>query len=265
MQSAKQNWNAEDYAKNSSAQLEWARELIAKLSLQGNESLLDIGCGDGKITAQLASFTAGHVLGIDSSTSMIHVASERFPSISHPNLSFVQMDAADIRLSERFDIAFSNAVLHWVEDHISVLRGTRGCLNSGGKLLFQMGGHGNAGGMFYVVQEVVRRSRWKMYYEDFASPYHFYGPEEYQAWLSQCGFHSARIELIPKDMRHQGKKGLMGWLRTTWFPYTDRLPVELRGAFLDEVVETYTAAYPVSALGETHIKMVRLEVEAYAL
>jgi len=65
-------------------------------------------------------------------------------------------------------------------------------------------------------------------------------------------------------MQH-GAQRFKGWLRTTWFPYTDRLPVELRDAFLAEVVETYTMANPFDALGRTHVKMVRLEVEAYAL
>ena len=66
-------------------------------------------------------------------------------------------------------------------------------------------------------------------------------------------------------MQHDSKEGLLGWLRTTWFPYTDRLPVELRDTFLEEVVETYTATHPMSVHGDTHVKMVRLEVEAYAL
>ena len=265
MQSPKQSWNAVDYAKNSLAQLAWARELMEKLLLRGNESLLDIGCGDGKITAQLASATTGYVLGIDSSSGMIQIASEKFSDTNYPNLSFAQMDAADIQLSEKFDVAFSNAALHWIGDHVAVLRGTRACLKSGGRILFQMGGRGNAYEMFDAVREVIQQTQWQNYYEEFASPYHFFGPEEYHTWLSQCGFNSVRIELIPKDMQHDSKEGLLGWLRTTWFPYTDRLPVELRDTFLEEVVETYTATHPIGVHGDTHVKMVRLEVEAYAL
>jgi hypothetical protein len=66
-------------------------------------------------------------------------------------------------------------------------------------------------------------------------------------------------------MQHQGVEGLTGWLRTTWFPYTDCLPSEFHDTFLAEVVETYTAAHPIDVLGNTHVKMVRLEDEAYAL
>ncbi|MDD5244740.1 MAG: hypothetical protein PHU49_12055, partial [Syntrophorhabdaceae bacterium] len=113
-----------------------------------------------------------------------------------------------------------------------------------------------------TIEEIIRGARWQQYYEDFTLPYHFYGPEEYKAWLPDNGFHPVRVELLPKDMQHQGAEGLMGWLRTTWFPYTDRLPMELRDPFLAEVVETYTAAHPIDSLGNTHVKMVRLEVEA---
>jgi trans-aconitate 2-methyltransferase len=263
MQSTQHKWNAEDYAKNSSAQLQWAQELIAKLALQGGESVLDIGCGDGKISAQLSlSVNKGSVLGIDLSEDMIGLAAEQFPAQSYPNLSFRQMDAADIRLDKKFDVAFSNAALHWVADQMAVLRGVRACLKSGGKILFQMGGYGNADEVFNAIEEVVKRSEWRGHFQDFTPPYHFYRPEEYKEWLLKSGFHIVRAELMPKDMQHQGKEGLKGWLRTTWFPYTDRLSSELSNAFLDEVLESYLIIHPLDAQGNTHVKMVRLEIEA---
>lgn len=266
MQPVQYKWNAEDYAKNSSAQLQWAKELVSKLPLHGGESVLDIGCGDGKVSAQIAlAAKNGHVLGIDVSQDMIRLASEQFPPAKYPNLSFVCMDARDIRLSDRFDVAFSSAALHWVKDHIAVLRGVRACLKSGGWILLQFGGRGNADEVLRIVESAVRTPRWRGYYEGFTSPYHFYGPEEYEAWLLDSGFRPVRVELTPKDMRHVGADGLKGWLRTTWFPFTDRLPMELRDTFLDEVVETYTTAHPIDALGNTHVQMVRLEVEAFAL
>jgi trans-aconitate methyltransferase len=259
-------WNAEDYAKNSSAQLQWAQELIAKLALQGCESVLDIGCGDGKITSQLAlSAKNGNILGIDQSEDMIRLASARFPQAKYPNLSFSCMDATDIRLSEKFDVAFSNATIHWVKNHSQVLREVYNCLKSGGKILFQMGGSGNATDVFAAFEKVLQRARWRGYYEDFKTPYHFYAPEEYEVWLLESGFRPVRLELVPKDMQHHGTEAFRGWLRTTWFPFTDRLPLELRDPFLSELIETYIMAHPVDAIGSTHVKMVRLEVEAYAL
>lgn len=265
MQTPQHKWDAADYARNSSAQQQWANELIAKLGLQGGESILDIGCGDGKITAQLAlAANKGSVLGIDLSEDMIRLAVTQFPPKTYPNLSFQHMDATGIHLPGKFDVVFSNAALHWVKDHLAVLHGIHACLKPGGRMLLQMGGRGNAPEIFDVLDVMTQDARWKPYYEGFTPPYHFYGPEEYAAWLPETGLRPARVELLPKDMQHQGAEALKGWLRTAWFPYTDRLPVELRESFLAEVVETHIAAHPLDSLGNTHVKMVRLEVEAYA-
>jgi len=118
------HWDASDYAKHSNAQQKWAKELISRINLRGSESLLDIGCGDGKITAEIAScLKAGTVVGIDNSAEMISLAKEKFPNSTHPNLSFLKQDARELSFCQEFDVIFSNAVLHWVLDHRPVLKG----------------------------------------------------------------------------------------------------------------------------------------------
>ena len=270
------DWDARDYAAHSSAQLGWARELIGKLRLRGDEDVLDIGCGDGRATALMAErLPEGSVLGVDNSASMIALAEEQFPTApsasaaepsasrsAYSNLRFQRMDAARLELPRSFDVAFSNAALHWVEDHQAMLRGVHACLRPAGRLLFQMGGRGNAAEVRAMVDELVARPRWCDAFRGFASPYHFCGPDDYDAWLPRAGFRVARAELIAKDMRHAGRAALLGWLRTTWFPYTDRLPAELREAFLDELATTYLSAHPADEQGVIHVRMVRLEVEA---
>ena len=257
------DWDARDYAAHSAAQQEWARELIAKLRLRGDEAVLDIGCGDGRATALIAErLPKGSVLGVDKSAGMISLAVEQFQPAARPNLNFSQMDATRLELPRDFDVAFSTSALHWVEDHEVMLRGVHRCLRPGGRLLFQMGGRGNAAGVRAVVEEVVARPRWRGSFGDFTSPYHFYSPEDYETWLPRAGFRVARAELLTKDMRHADREAFLGWLRTTWFPYTDRLPVELAGAFLEQVAAAYIAARPPDDQGVVHVEMVRLEVEA---
>jgi trans-aconitate 2-methyltransferase len=270
------DWDARDYAAHSCAQLGWARELIDKLRLRGDEDVLDIGCGDGRATALIAErLPEGSVLGIDNSASMIALAEEQFPpppsaSPAGPsasrsacsNMRFRQMDAVRLELPRSFDVAFSNAALHWVEDHEAMLRGVHACLRPGGRLLFQMGGRGNAADVRAVVDESVARSHWRGYFEDFPSPYYFYGPDDYEAWLPRAGFRVAHAELIAKDMRHAGRVALVSWLRTTWFPYSDRLPPDLRETFLAELATAYLAAHPADEQRVIHVCMVRLEVEA---
>jgi trans-aconitate 2-methyltransferase len=134
------HWDPEDYARHSGAQLAWAEELIGKLLLRGAERVLDIGSGDGKVTALLAGkVPRGWVVGIDSSADMVATARLRFPPNLHGNIRFLLMDAASMDLEDRFDIAFSSATLHWVKDQSAVLRGVRRCLEPAGRILFQMG------------------------------------------------------------------------------------------------------------------------------
>jgi len=257
------DWDARDYVAHSAAQQEWARELIAKLRLRGDEEVLDIGCGDGRATALIAErLPQGSVLGVDKSANMIALAAEQFPPAAHPHLTFRQMDATRLALPRAFDVAFSSAALHWVDDHEAMLRGVRSCLRPGGRLLFQMGGRGNIVEALAVVDAVIARSRWRGFFDGFITPYHFHSPEEYEEWLLRAGFCVARAELIPKDMRHVDHQAFLGWLRTTWFPYTARLPAELRDAFLDDVAAAYVAAHPPDAEGVIRVRMVRLEVEA---
>src|SRR5690242_2945608 len=117
-------WDPRDYAAHSAAQLHWARELLAKLQLRGDESLLDLGCGDGKVTAEIAgAVPQGTVIGVDSSPEMIAFAREAFPSTRFPQLQFHCMDVRSLQLDSIFDVVFSNAALHWVDDHLKVLRG----------------------------------------------------------------------------------------------------------------------------------------------
>jgi trans-aconitate methyltransferase len=257
------DWDARDYVAHSAAQQEWARELIAKLRLRGDEAVLDIGCGDGRVTAMIAErLPEGSVLGVDMSRSMIALAQEQFPPGDYPNMSFRQMDARLLELPPAFEVAFSTAALHWVDDHEAVLAGVRRSLRPGGRLLFQMGGRGNIAEAWAVVDEVIARPRWRGYFVDFAHPYHFHTPEDYEVWLPRAGFRDARADLFTKDMPHAGRGAFLGWLRTTWFVYTDRLPAELRDAFCDEVADSYSALRPPDADGVIHVRMMRLEVEA---
>jgi trans-aconitate 2-methyltransferase len=259
-------WDAKDYEKNSSQQRQWAQELLQKLELRGNEKILDIGCGDGKITAEIAALLPdGSIMGIDLSEEMIALARQRFPRQTYPNLIFQKEDAASLPFDAEFTVVFSNAALHWIKDNRPVIAGISRSLKSGGRILLQMGGKGNAAEIVAVLVKMIHSSAWSGYFVDFSFPYGFFGPEEYGVWLEEAGLRPGRVELIPKDMVHPGWAGLLGWLRTTWLPYTQRVPEAKREGFLDELVDTYLVGHPLDELGQAHVSMVRLEVEAVKL
>lgn len=253
-------WNAADYARHSSAQYAWAQSLIGELALSGTEDILDIGCGDGRITAEIARKVSGRVLGVDSSGSMVQQGNSQ--NTAEPNLGFRQMDATRLTFRAEFDLVFSNAVLHWVKDHPAVLAGIERALRPAGRAVLSMGGKGNAAGLLPVVDAVIRRDPWRACFEGFVFPYAFYGIEDYAKWLPEAGLRANRIELVPKDMVHDDVAALKGWIRTTWLPYTRRVAPQQRESFIDELVAAYIDHYPVDAFGRTHVDMVRLEVEA---
>lgn len=260
---SEQTCAAQDCVDNSANPYEWAKELIPKLNLTGRENVLDIGCGDGKVTALLASYLPhGKVVGIDNSEEMIAAARKNFPPHRYDNLTFLRMDARELTFREQFDVAFSNFSLHWIIDHQTVLAGVHESLDKGGQLLFQMLGKGNAEDLIAVLEELISEEDCKPYFKNFTFPYGFYDPEEYTPWLRDAGFKPKRVELISTPVKLKGKAELKRWIKTTWLPFTERVPENLRDAFISEVAERYLAAYPLDVAGMANIKMVRLEVHA---
>lgn len=254
-------WNPADYAEHSGNQLIWAEELISQLTLLGPEQILDLGCGDGKVSALLASKVPhGAVLGLDSAANMVELAQERFPSSQFPNLSFQVMDIRRLDYNQSFDVVFSNAVLHWIQDHLSVLQGIQRALRPGGRALLQMGGRGNAAGILAVLDSLISQDPWRPYFQKFTFPYHFYAPDDYLPWLAQVGLSPRRLELIDKDMLHEGEQGLAGWLRTTWHPFLSQIPEAKQKQFLGQWVDDYVNQNPIDERGMVHVAMVRLEV-----
>ena len=138
--SEEHGWDPACYERSSSAQFGWAMDIISGLKLDGGERVLDIGCGDGKVTARLASLVPdGEAVGIDLSRDMIAHARERHSRENHSNLLFEVRDALQLDYREEFDLVVSFACLHWIRDHSTVLKGILRALKPGGLLLCQCG------------------------------------------------------------------------------------------------------------------------------
>ncbi|MEB3281142.1 MAG: hypothetical protein VKK42_19675 [Lyngbya sp.] len=153
-------------------------------------------------------------------------------------------------------------MLHWVDDHLAFLRGVARALKNSGRLIISCGGQGNAAGVLQVFSDLVCQVPWRSYFKSFHNPYFFYGLDEYESWLQKTGLKILRLELVPKDMIHNGKAGLAGWIRTTWMPITQPVPEEQREDFIASFVESYLERFPLDECGLVHVQMVRLEVDA---
>jgi trans-aconitate methyltransferase len=283
-------WNAADYAANSTVQQSWAREILARLKLRGDEHILDVGCGDGKVTAEIAhAVPRGSVLGVDASAEMISFAQKTFPTRSNPGLKFKACDARHLdTLPAQYDLLFSNAALHWVDDHGAILRGAAAVLKPGGRLVISCGGKGNAHDVFLALRPEMRLKRWREFFRKMPMPYFFYAPGDYEKWLPEFGFRIHALKLAPKDAEYPGAEGFATWLRTTWLPFvqrvpeivgqasslsvsetqlTGKMPVPLtqREEFIAAVTQRYLAKHPPDQAGNVHVRMVRLEIEAQKL
>jgi len=257
------SWDAKDYFYHSEFQEQCAHEVIAKLDLRGSEHILDIGCGDGRSTAEIArQLQQGRILGIDASEEMIRFARNGYPAEKYPNLSFAVADAQVLEYRDEFDVIFSNAALHWIKDHHPVLKGIFQALRPGGKMLVQMAGKGNAAEAFLAFAYLVHDPPWNQFFISIGTPWAFFGTEQYREWILESGLRPVRIELIRRDMVHANRESFAGWIRTTWLPHLKRIPVSLRPVFIDALYEMCCKLSPPDANGAIRISMVRLEVEA---
>jgi trans-aconitate methyltransferase len=248
-------WDAADYRANSSAQLGLARDFLGRIAIPAEARVLDVGCGDGKVTA-LIEATA--VTGCDRSAEMVELAQRE-----HPECAFVVADVRDLPFDAEFDVVVSFTALHWVVDrHVDALSGMRRALVPGGRLAVTFPGDGNMAQLAATAHEVNERPAWRDAFAGFRFPWLMPATAVYRPLVEAAGLEVTRLELVMRDVAHDGADGLAGWMRTTWMPYTDRLEPERRGAWIDEVVAAYAERMPPDDEGRLHVPSYRIELEA---
>ena len=197
------------YQKASDHQEEWGQKLIAEVRLQGTEHILDLGCGDGRLTARLADLVPdGSVVGIDASRGMIEVAKKHRKA----NLSFVLGNINHLNFKENFDLVFSNATLHWVVDHAALLRKVLRCLRNNGVLRFNFAGMGNCSHFFEIVRSVMKESAYARYFSDFVWPWYMPAVKEYETLVHKFPFRDIRVWGENADRHFPNSEAMVRWL-----------------------------------------------------
>ena len=222
------------YERASAHQKEWGTKLIAELGLQGTERVLDLGCGDGTLTAQIADLLPrGTVVGIDASQGMIAAASPK----ARANLRFLLMDINDLDFAGQFDVVFSNATLHWVRDHERLLRNVCGILSDGGRIRFNFAGEGNCAHFIGVIREAVSRAEFAAHFAEFEWPWYMPAVCEYAALVESSGLHQARVWGENADRLFPDAEAMIKWIdQPSLVPFLARVPENGKSAFRDHVV-----------------------------
>lgn len=222
------------YADASTHQKEWGTKLIAELDLQGHERVLDLGCGDGTLTAQIADLVpSGEVVGIDASKGMIDVAKQRH----RDGLRFVLMDINDLDFAQEFDVILSSATLHWVKDHERLLRNARSALRHNGRLRFNFAGDGNCAHFIRVIREAMSREGFSPYFADFEWPWYMPPVDEYRALVESSGLRDARVWSENADRFFPDAETMVKWIdQPSLVPFLACVPTVHTSAFREFVV-----------------------------
>ena len=228
-------FDGKKYEQASSHQKEWGSKLIAELELKGNERVLDLGCGDGVLSAHIAELLPdGKVVGIDASQGMIDVALPK----AKDNLRFVLMDIGDLDFSNEFDVVFSNATLHWVKDHRKLLRNVGRALRPCGRARFNFAGEGNCVSFLKVILEAIADERFREYFTDFDWPWYTPSVDEYTELCKSSGLRSVRVWGQNADRYFPDKEAMIRWVdQPSLVPLLSHLPEDRRVPFRNYVVE----------------------------
>lgn len=227
-------FDGQKYKTASAHQKEWGTRIVAELSLTGAETILDLGCGDGVLTKQLADLVPeGKVLGIDASMGMIETAKE----LAVHNLSFAYQDINDMAFANEFDLIFSNAALHWVKNHERLLRSCYIALKPGGVMRFNFAGDGNCANFYDVVRQVMDNPTYSEHFENFAWPWFMPRLSEYEEMVKHHKFRESRVWAEKADRNFTTIDDMVKWIdQPSIVPFLKYLPQEKKQGFRDEVV-----------------------------
>ena len=233
-------WQAGDYYRQSSLQQAMAEEQLGQLALGGDECILDVGCGDGKITAEIAArVPGGSILGVDPSRDMIAFASSHFGPPARANLRFEVADARSLPYREEFDLVVSFNALHWVPEQDAALGSIRAALRPGGRATLRFVPQGRRKCLEDVIEDVRQRARWANYFPGFQRPYVHFTPEEYRALAERWGFQVLRLRVGDKAWDFKAREALAAFARATFVEWTRCLPEGEREPFITEVLDRY--------------------------
>src|SRR5689334_2773466 len=244
-------WDGRSYDRVSGPMAEMAAPVLDRLPLRGDETVIDAGCGSGRVTeALMERLPRGRVIGVDESASMVASARERLGA----DAELVVANLLDLEVEERVDAIFSTATFHWIRDHERLFARLHACLRPGGRLLAQCGGEGNIVELRRRAMTVGEREPYGAHLRSFEPPWEYAAPGVTRERLLGAGFTTAECWLQPAPQEPEHPREFLETIVLQ--PHVHALPEELRAPFMDEVL---------AELGEpVVVDYVRLNIDATA-
>lgn len=229
-------WNAQDYFNNSTFQYDHAKQALSRYHFSGNESVLDVGCGDGKITAEIAdTLKNGFVLGVDNSESMIKFANTEFAK-NRTNLTFDVCPAEKLNYLEKFDLLTSFACLHWVKDQLAFLLGAKNAIKSDGRIILTL--YPKHHDIWQSIDETANSTVWREFFHGYENPHICYNKEIYEKLSTEAGLKIKHLEEHIPVAYFNSKNEMESFLKS-WLPHTDQVHPQLRDKFITDIGNTF--------------------------
>jgi trans-aconitate 2-methyltransferase len=255
-------WNAAEYARLSALQAAMAEEVFGLLRarLRGDERVLDVGCGNGKVTREIASLVPrGSVVGVDASAKMIEfaksspwggdAAGSSEPSALPANLSFAVMDARRLTFREEFELVVSFNALHWVSESEQplALRGISAALKSNGTAQLRLVPRGARKSLEDVIEETAHTPRWGKCFVGIRDPYLHMKPDDYAALAERCGLHVDHVDTKDHAWDFGSTAAFAAFGTVTFVEWSQHVPESERPEFVADALAHYA---PIS--GDNH-------------
>lgn len=248
------------YHQSTTDQLEDLNPLLESHFFQGAQSLLDIGCGDGKDAAFLAKqFPQMAVVGCDISANMIAFATKTFPPQEYPNLTFLQKNACDIGFMEKFDRVISFNSLHWIKKQSEVFREIYSCLKPEGKAYLVVALKSPKDDLQKICRKLILSWKWIFSFWNFRPVHSFHTPKQYEQMLPFHGFRIENIEQGHKPVVFKDKAAFERLITAVLTPLY-HLPETKRAAFLNDLFAALAQNGNIDSKNQIHIAISQTKI-----
>ncbi|MCH9626260.1 MAG: Trans-aconitate 2-methyltransferase [Chlamydiales bacterium] len=244
------------YHNHSDQQENWALALLENYPIAPNASVLDIGCGDGKISLYISQKVPdGKVLGIDPSPSMIEFAKKEYDSSK--NLEFMLGSAEEVDFQDAFDLIVSFSTFHWVQDQKKAFKNILKALKKNGSLLI-IAGTSIASPMIQAFQELYASKRWSFLKSE-DSKFNGQSAEFYESLLKELKFSNSKVEVLQPMICFDSLPQLVEWIYA-WIPLATGLEDEQAKAFAQDQVENIANQGFLAADGKISFPMPSVKI-----